>query len=99
MLSMSMLMLNVFDIEFCLGLQDRTKPRADSLNTSPSSGIEATTASGSFDGLQGSSSCSTPSNSPWSALSYSGGRRQSKQAKLAARQTELKRSVIEYFNS
>ena len=68
-----------------------SKPRADSLHTSPSSGIEDT-ISASFNAQQQGSS-STPSNSPWSAFSFSSGRRQSKQAKQAARQTELKRSA------
>ena len=64
------------------------KPRAGSLHaTSPSSGSEATPTSSSLEPHQDTAAA----NSPWSAFTLSSSRRQSKQARQAARQTELKR--------
>ena len=74
------------NIQFPLVVKDGVKPRATSLLASPSSGSEATPTSSSIDHRD---SAGTPTGQ-WSAFS-SGSKRQSKQARQVARQTELKR--------
>ncbi|XP_046461046.1 F-actin-monooxygenase MICAL3-like isoform X11 [Daphnia pulex] len=70
-------------------VKDGVKPRASSLLASPTSGSEANTPTTSFGLEQYGDSAGTPTGA-WSAFSSSS-RRQSKQARQVARQTELKR--------
>jgi hypothetical protein len=69
--------------------KDGVKPRATSLLASPTSGSEANTPTTSFGLEQYGDSAGTPTGA-WSAFSSSS-KRQSKQARQVARQTELKR--------
>lgn len=72
-----------------LDTKESVKPRATSLLASLSSGSEAATpTSPSLD--PNGDLAGTPTG-PWSAFSSSGNKRQSKQARQVARQTELKR--------